>query len=338
MDGATGVDLMAHLLAFTPDSDPIPVPHQECSEQATDMPGGLQSLLEATFNRLSGPTRPVRAGWRTAGGVIRSAASAISRRGEHTETAGPFAAPRTPLNGTLSPRRTVAFDHVCLDAVRATKEALGVTVNDVVLAACTLGLRRTLRTQGVRLDRPLVASVPVSVHGQTADESTNQVSNMFVHLPVHLDDPLDITARVHAVAHAAKAVQADLGPDVLGDLVDLIPPPIFHAGAELWSRSGLADRLPPIQNLVVSNVPGSPVPLYMAGAEVVGLYPFGPLIEGSGLNITVLSHMDRLQVGVIACPDLVDDVWGVTEAITEGFIELHRAACVTASPRNENYS
>jgi hypothetical protein len=119
---------------------------------------------------------------------------------------------------------------------------------------------------------------------------------------------------------------------------------MFHAGAELWSRSGLADLLPPIQNLVVSNVPGSPVPLYMTGAEVVGLYPFGPLIEGSGLNITVLSHLDRLQIGIIACPDLVGDVWDITESVAAGFDELNRAASSLSpdikrsdsSPRNDN--
>ena len=336
MNGSTGVDLMQYLLSLSPDEDPAPVQLDEAGDPPAPVPGRTRVLLDAGISRISNPGRALRAGWRAGSGVVRGARTTLARRGEGATMAGPFAAPRAPWNGALTQQRVVAFATVDLEQAKATKSALGITVNDVVLTACTLGLRRCMATQGARVDQPLVAAVPVDVRGDSGGGSTNQVSNMFVHLPVQISDPLEIAAEVHAVAAEAKTVQAELGGDLLGDVAELLPPPLFHAGAELWSRTHMADVLPPIQNLIVSNVPGSPLPLYMAGAEVVGLFPFGPLIEGSGLNVTVLSHIDTLQVGVIACPDLVGDVWGVTEAIVEGFAELHRAAGLTISPRNEN--
>lgn len=107
---------------------------------------------------------------------------------------------------------------------------LGVTVNDIVLVACTLGLRTVLVQAGEATHGPLVASVPVSVHGRAGDDSTNQVSAMFTHLPVQVADPLEMVAEVHEVANGAKELHTQLGPDVIGDMVDLIPPPRASTG------------------------------------------------------------------------------------------------------------
>ena len=81
-----------------------------------------------------------------------------------------------------------------------------------------------------------------------------------------------------------------------------------------------------MHNLIVSNVPGPPVPLYTAGAEIVGVYPFGPLLEGAGLNITVLSNMGQVDVGVIACRELVPDVWDIADGFAEAVGELDKRA------------
>lgn len=342
IDGVTGVDMMAYLLSLTPDGEPLPVPGAPEPGTSADwapapLPGRARRIADATLSRLTTPGRPVGAVTRSASGIARAGASVVSgrirgRSGDAAATAAPFDAPRTPWNRALTTRRAVAFGRTSLTEVREARAGLGevlglrVTVNDIVLAATTLGLRTVLRDAGAACDRPLVASVPVSVHGAAAVESTNQVSNMFAHLPVHLDDPLDLLAHVHGAASEGKALHRELGPDLLGDLVDLIPPPVFHLGAEAYSRGRLADLAPPIHNLVVSNVPGSPVPLYMAGAEVVALHPFGPLVEGTGLNVTVLSHLDDLHVGIMACPDVVDDVPAVAEAVLDGFEVLSKLA------------
>jgi WS/DGAT/MGAT family acyltransferase len=352
VDGITGVDIMADLLDLSPDAPlereghpeaplrdrdraaatagdgPGPEAGSAAMGEAPGLPGPLDAAIGALQGRLADPLRPLRAAWRTGTSVVGAAAATVEHRlrGDPS-AAGPFAAPKAPFNSALSPRRSVAFGDVSLAEVKAAARTFGVKVNDVVLAACAAGLRADLAAQGVLPDRPLVVSVPVSVHGKGGDDAiTNQVSSMFVHLPVEVEDPVERLMAVHDSAAEAKEVQAILGPRLIGDIVDLVWPPLFAAMMRTWSSSGLADRLPPVHNLIVSNVRGTPMPLYFGGAELVGLFPFGPLMEGAGLNLTVLSHGDRMDVGLLACPDLVADVDHLLAEVLAGFDELAKLA------------
>ena len=100
----------------------------------------------------------------------------------------------------------------------------------------------------------------------------------------------------------------------------------FSLGASLYSRLHGADHGPVLHNLILSNVPGPPVPLYLAGARLVGIYPLGPVMDGAGLNVTVLSQEDRVGFGIVACPELVPDVWQIADAIPEALHELVKRA------------
>ena len=329
MDGETGVDMMPYLLSMEPGGDPLPVPQESAGEAPLGHdPGPIRLAVDAAWNRVSNPKRPLNALRRTVEGVSKAAVTVVGRRRSGHSTPGPFTAPRTPWNASLTPARSVAFSSVSLEDLKETKRALGVTVNDVVLGACTLGLRRILMRQGDDLDRPLVAAIPVSVHGagmsEASESATNQVSNLFAHLPVQLSDPQEIIDYIHGVTGGAKELNEDLGADILGDMVDLVPPSLLHFAMDAMSWARVPDYTPPIYTTIISNVPGSPVPLYLAGAEVVDMVPFGPLIEGCGLNITAISHMDRFHLGIIACPDLIPDVEGILEEIVEGFEEMHK--------------
>jgi hypothetical protein len=155
---------------------------------------------------------------------------------------------------------------------------------------------------------------------------------MFVHLPVHLSEPMERLRAVQSSASDSKEIQGAIGPEMLGDMVDLLPPAFLSLGMAAYSRAGLADRTPAAHTLIVSNVPGPDFPLYIAGAEVKGLHPFGPLMEGSGLNVTVLSHDGRLDVGLIACPDLVPGLDDLRDGIISGFEELVALAPATETP------
>lgn len=325
VDGISGLSVMSALLDLEPEPG---YPEPEIDWRPDPVPSPVESAIDATVDRLRDPLRPLRAMVRTgrsAMGITRAGVEA--RLGGGERAAGPLNAPRTPFNATLTSRRSVAFGTASLADIKAVKNAFGVTVNDVVLAACTHGLRSYLERCGSLPARPLVCSVPVSVHRRPGEEdhgheahaaATNRVSNMFVHLPVHLDDPVDQLRAVHAGASSAKQVQDVLDPGTIGDVVDLIPPPLFHLGASAWSRLGVSDRVPPVHNLIVSNVRGAPVPLYLAGARVIGLYPFGPLMEGTALNVTVLSIEDEMCIGLISCPELVPDLEHVLEGILDG--------------------
>jgi hypothetical protein len=141
---------------------------------------------------------------------------------------------------------------------------------------------------------------------------------------------VDQLRAIHAGSSAAKKVQDSVGADIIGDVIELIPASVFHLATRLYSDAGLADRLAPVHNLIVSNVAGSPVPLYLAGARVVALFPFGPLIEGTGLNVTVLSNDGVMNIGLIACPELVPDLDDLLEGMLEGVAVLLDAAARAA--------
>jgi hypothetical protein len=112
----------------------------------------------------------------------------------------------------------------------------------------------------------------------------------------------------------------------LSDWADVADPLLMRLGAQLYLRSGLTGLHPPIHNLVVSNVPGPPFPVYLAGAQLVRAYPLGPVMEGAGLNVTVMSYLDSLDIGFMVCDDVVPDVWDLADAVQPAFDELRRAA------------
>ncbi|MCU0268678.1 MAG: wax ester/triacylglycerol synthase family O-acyltransferase [Acidimicrobiales bacterium] len=314
VDGETGTDFMGSLLDLDP-AAPGPAPPEE-PWTPERVPSDLGLLRDATVSRLRDPLRAVRAIGRTGRSLV-GIGRGLSGIGTETRLrpALPFSGPRTKLNAPVTPGRAVAFGQAQLDDLKLVKKTFGTTVNDVVLAASAITLRRWLATYDTVPDRPLVVSVPVSVHGQRASTGINQVSNMFVRLPVDLEDPIAVLARIREETKDAKAVHNAMGVDLIQDMAQIAPPGVYNLAMRLVLDSALTRSLPPVQNAVISNVPGPPIPLYLAGAQVRGMYPFGPLIEGSGINITVLSNMGNMDFGVIACGDTVPDIW----AIADGF-------------------
>lgn len=324
IDGTTGADLMAYLLDLEP-LDPAPEPPP--SEWAPDpMPSDAQLAADATVSRLRDPLRLVRGISNAARSVMGVARGALfGGADDQLHPALPFSGPRTLFNAPITARRQVAFGQVALEDLRAIKATYGTTVNDVVLAASAAALRRWLLHHDDLPDRPLVAGVPVSVHTEGA-QGTNQVSNMFVRLPIDIDDPVESLLRIQAETRDAKAVHKAMGADLIQELAQITPPGLYNLGLRLYAGTGMDGVLPPAQNLVISNVPGPPIPLYMGGARVTALYPFGPLIEGSGINLTVLSNMGNVDVGVIACPDTVPDLWRIPEGFVAAVRELRASA------------
>lgn len=324
IDGLLGLDLMANLF----DLEPVPV---EAGREAPPTPragpvphpGPARLLLDASTALARQPARVV--------GALRSAAGSALRLGrqlrrEPVTTGIPLRAPRTSLNGSLTPRRSVAYATVPLADVKQVRHAFGATVNDVVLAVCTGALRRYLSSGEGLPERPLVAAVPTALPAEGPRSVGNRVSAMFAALPTHLGDALERLRAVQETMAGAKLVHREVGGDVLAQLTDIPAPALFSGGVRLYERLGLADRHPPIVNLIVSNLPGPNVAVYCAGARMVNLFPMGPLLAGAGLNVTVVSYLDSVHVGLMACTDLVPDVPRLAGAVPEALEELVKAA------------
>jgi WS/DGAT/MGAT family acyltransferase len=250
----------------------------------------------------------------------------------------PFQAPSTSLNRAITPHRGFAFSSISLSGTKTIKNAFSVTVNDVVLAVCAGALRRYLLDRDELPDKPLLAQVPVVVHVDSGGDRSggswgNATSVMGVGLPTQLEDPAERLRAIHASTHSGKTLQHALGDDIILDLADVVPPGLLAIAVRVYSRLHLADHLPPIFNLIVSNVQGPSVPLYIAGARLIASYPMGPLLDGGGLNITVFSYLDEINFGLVACPEVVGDPWQLSRAMSTSFAELLKAASGASSCR-----
>ena len=235
----------------------------------------------------------------------------------------PFRAPKSEFNQTVTPNRCFGFTSLPLGEIEAVRRAFGVSVNDVVLALCAGGLRRYLRARGTLPGRPLVAAVPVSTRGEEDLSSLgNVVSGFFVTLPTDVGDPVSRLVCTHRHAQSAKQLYRSGIEDAVMDWAGVPVPGALALGIRLYTLAPFADRLPPPFNLLVSNVPGSPDPLYLAGARLVATYPFGPVLDAIGVNITVLSYEDTVHVGLVSCPELMADPWPVVDGIQESLTEL----------------
>jgi diacylglycerol O-acyltransferase len=338
VDGAAGADLMVHLFSTTRDAStplpPAPLPTQE------PLPSEMDLVRQAVVSRLKQPAEMVQLARRTAENV----AGIVRRRRDAGSVVGatPLTAPRTRFNGAITAQRSVGFARVPLGPVKAIRRAFGVTVNDVVLAICAGALRRYLDRHGELPAEPLVAVCPISVRADQAtspSRSANRVSAMFTSLATDLDDPIDRLRAIQNVTRGAKEEHNAIGADMLQNWAEFAAPTIFSLAARVYARMKLADKHRPVHNLVISNVPGPPFPLYLAGAELVSAYPMGPVFEGAGLNATVMSYMGSLDFGFNAAVNSVPDIWELAACVVPAFEELALAASrVTIAPSVPNVS
>jgi WS/DGAT/MGAT family acyltransferase len=230
-------------------------------------------------------------------------------------------------------RRRVAFAAASLADAKALKNALGTTVNDVVLAVCAGALRAYLLAGDELPEIPLVTVVPVSVKPDVAPlKGSNKVSAMFVQLPCQVADPLERLRAINEGTKGAKEEHNALGAATLQNWAEHASPHVFAAAARLYTGMKLADLHRPIANLVVSNVPGPDFPLYLGGSQLLGMFPLGPVMDGMGLNITIMSYLGVLYWGLASDARAVPRLWDIAAAIPTAMSELMEAAGLEPQP------
>lgn len=327
-DGVAAAALLANVMAFDPAED-----HAETGAPATvsdwkgePIPGSGQLLRDAFLDHLRQLTSLPMLLMRTLGNVV---ALLRHKRGSDVSTPKPVIdAPRTSFNNALTPHRAFATTSLSLAEVKRIKNVFGATVNDVILASTGGALRAYLAERGELPDRPLLAGVPISSDKPEDDVrlSGNKVSNLFTSLATDIPDPVRRLEVIHDVTAEAKVMQNLLGVETMQQWVQYTPPRPYAWAVRQWSRYRVADQLPPPINAVVSNVPGPRQPLYAGGARLEHLYSVGPILEGIGLNVTVWSYLDRLDVGILACREGLPDAHRIADLLHEAIAELGAAA------------
>ena len=261
-------------------------------------------------------------------GVMRYTAQGIGRVRKSTkkfsaELTRPFTPPPTFMNHKVDAVRKFATATLALADVKETAKHLGVTVNDMVLAISAGALRGLCLKYDGNADHPLLASVPVSFDFSRDRISGNYFSGVMMVLPIELDDPLERVQAVHDGAVDAKETHQLMGPELVSRWSSYFPPAPAEA---LFRWLAEKDGQNKVLNLPISNVPGPHEPGRVGGALVTEIYSVGPLTTGSGLNITVWSYVDQLNISVLSDGATLDDPHELTDAMIKAFIEIRRAA------------
>ena len=235
----------------------------------------------------------------------------------------------------------MAFASIPLTHVKTVSSAFGGSTANVFLAACTLSLRAWLQRYDVVPDDPLVMQVPLSLPAGDPAEAGKSLTTGQVRVPVQLTDPVQVLTNLHTAAERLN-IAHDFNDEKIDPAIDpatvlsLLPPSVMHAGMQVYTELGLARWRTPSCHGRVSFSSAKPGPAYCAGAEVVGMHTAEPLVEGCGLNITVTSHGDVMDLCLCACPDNVPQVNEIATGIVEA-VDILRAAAAE-SPRGEGRS
>jgi diacylglycerol O-acyltransferase / wax synthase len=320
VDGVSGVDLATVLF----DLDPVP---QKLEADETWTPEPEPSQVELVAEGVMGLARtPFDLAGRAVS-ALRDPARAVREAREAAEGVGEIVwaglnpAPDTPLNVPIGPHRRVRWVQSRLEDFKEIKNALGGTVNDVVLAVVTGALRRWLRLRGVRTEGlELRALVPVSIRAEHERGALgNRIAAMRGPLPVYCEDPVSCLQRVHDSMKGLKESRQALGAEVIAGLENFAPPTLLAQA----SRLNFSTRL---FNLIVTNVPGPQFPLYLLGRELEELIPIAFLPEHHALAVAIMSYNGRLDFGLLGDYDAMPDIDDFALYLEDSLVELLEAA------------
>jgi diacylglycerol O-acyltransferase len=343
VDGQAAVALAQVLLDLTPEPRELPAPGSKRRRPAAALKLGqvdqwrlamsaqAQQFIELAKNLPGSAGLLGQAAGGAAGDLLARSARQLWARVKGESASGKSGqppgwlnlAPRTRFNGPVSATRSFASLSLPLPALQAARKALGASLNDAVLYLCGTALRELLKDLGELPKKPLIAAVPVSMREAGDGSGGNQVTMSSLSLGTHIADPKKRFAHIRAASEQMKGGLGTLKALMPTDFPSIGLPWLLSTAARAWG--GVASRIPPLVNLVISNVPGPPVPLYLAGARMLSNAPASIVVHGIALNITVQTYEKHLEVGLIACGEAlpeIDRLAAQLRAAYDGFIEL----------------
>jgi diacylglycerol O-acyltransferase / wax synthase len=324
VDGVSGVDITTVL--YDTDREPAAAPQSPAEWLPKPEPSTAEVVAEAVFDRLTNPREIASA----ATGILSAPRELAGRVQEGVSAMGEFAgsglgAPSSPFNVDIGGHRRFAWVRGDLGQLKAIKDRLGGTVNDVVLATVAGGLGRYLRARGhATAGLELRAMVPISVraayeHGALG----NKVSAMMAPLPVGVEDPAERLRLINETMGDLKDSRQAVGATLLTELTGFAPPTIAAQAARLQSRQRFF-------NLVVTNVPGPQFPLYVLGRELLATFPMVPLAKRQAVCLGIMSYNGQINFGLIGDYDAIPDLDRLGGDLESALAEL--AAVADASP------
>ncbi|HYH53835.1 MAG TPA: wax ester/triacylglycerol synthase family O-acyltransferase [Solirubrobacterales bacterium] len=320
VDGISGVDIGTVLFDLERDANPLEVEDDWVPQPE---PGTTELVARGIADAVATPIKLAE----RAVDVVRNPETTARKLVEGLEGVGEIVsafadpAPDVPLNDEIGPHRRYVWARSELTAFKEIKDNLGGTVNDVVLAVITGALRKWLHGRGIRTEGlELRALVPVSVRAEDErGELGNRIALMRGPLPVYIEDPVRRLRTVSDAMAGLKRSKQALGAEVISRFNDFAPPTILAQAA----RINFSTRL---FNLIVTNVPGPQMPLYVLGKELEEVFPVAFLPQNHALAVAIMSYNGKVGFGLLADYDSMEDIEVVSNGLNESLAELEAAA------------
>jgi len=326
VDGASGVEISALIHDLSPDfkqvsvTEPVPIQRKLSA---------MELIWRSQLNNLKTPGRIVEVAKNTVPGLAKAITGLA--RGKLSRVTN---IPRTRFNTNISPHRVFDAVELPLSDIKKIKNSLdGITVNDVAIAICGGGLRKYLSSKNELPQRPLVAMAPINIRTKDKQGTAgNQVSSMTVHVGSDIAEPMQRLKVVSDGTRKAKELTNAVGAKSMTDYAEFIPSTLTASAVRLYSRLGLSNRVKPVYNCVITNVPGPQIPLYFTGAQLKSSFALGPPIDGMGLFHALGSYCGLFTISVSSCREMMPDPAHYAQCLRESFEEL-LAAAIASKPK-----
>lgn len=303
IDGVGGAGMLSILFDLNAEPREIAEPRDFNPEP---LPNELSVILKSS---MSFAQKPLKFPKLVKDAVSSTLKAGFMTRAQHLDLpTAPFTAPRTPLNGIIAAQRKWNTSILSLDRVKRLKKIMGTTLNDVILTICAGALRRYLDEKKKLPKKPLVAMVPISTQASSVVPGGNNLSAMLVQLATDVEDRIERLATIHDNTTTGKTYQGALGAKSLSNIAEAVPFGVANQAARLYSRFNLSKLHNPVFNVVITNVPGPQVPIYLHGNKMHSIMGMAPIIDSMGLIITVLSYNGNITISptsdIKSMPDL----------------------------------
>ena len=319
IDGVSGAEISAAIHDLAPDSD---IDEPDKPWVAERMPTGIELLTRSAAKTVAAPLKFGKLLYRSAPSLGKVAVGLATKQLKF-----PTGAPRTRFNHNVSPHRVFtgrAFDLKEIKAIKNMQE--GTTVNDVVVSICGGALRHYLEDKNELPSESLVAMAPMSVRPAEKQQAAgNLVTAMSLPIRSDIADPLERLIAVSKESKEAKKLTYTMGPHLAADAAEFLPSTLSGQIVRTFADFGLVDRVPPIVNTVITNVPGPNIPLYSMGSRMVATFGLGPIVHGMGLFQPVLSYNDTITISAVADRSMMPDPSFYGECLQRAFDELKSA-------------
>ncbi len=328
IDGQAGVALATAIMDVTPEPRPVRPPRQPRRSHGYQL--GMAELASAaisnTFAQYVKLVKTLPDMARALQSVVVPQPGPDGKRNWNIAKGMKLLGPKTPFNVSITNQRAYAGRSISLAETKQIGKRFGVSLNDVVLSTCGGALRRYLSEYNALPKKPLTAAVPVSLREAGNTDPNNQVSMTVMTLATDIADPIERLQIINTSSAAAKTLIGNFKAAIPTDFPSFGAPWLISGLASMYGRSGLANALPPVANVAVSNVPGAQMPLYVCGARMLSYFPVSIPTHGVALNITVQSYNGSLDYGLIACRRAVPDVADLADFLVEEHKKLFALA------------